>query len=86
MSKQLPWKPENIALLGTAPDPAIAKRLGVTITEVREARKRLRILPSTNKLKWGETELALLRSYSDQEVAKITGRKVDEVAAKRRSL
>ena len=86
MSKQLSWKPENIALLGTASDPAIAKRLGVTITEVREARKLFGILPSTNKFKWGETELALLRSYSDQEVAKITGRKVDEVAAKRRSL
>ena len=84
------WTRKRLALLGTNSDGAIAKRLGITPSQVFLQRNR-RGIPAFESLhhgrcNWGQTELGLFRSYTDQEIAKLTGRSVNEVAAKRRAL
>jgi hypothetical protein len=84
------WTHERIALLGSDSDYAIAKRLGISPSEVflQRSRRGIRAFASMHRgeCKWGQTELGLFRNYSDQEIAKLTGRSVKEVAAKRKSL
>jgi hypothetical protein len=84
------WTAARVALLGTASDYAIAKRLGVALQTVSAQRKKLGIArfgsPPGTKGRWGQTELGLLRSCDDTEFARITGRPLEEIAAKRREM
>ena len=83
-----PWTAAEEALLGTAPDPMIAKRLRRTRIGVTQRRSLLKIAAFgwgqySTPIKWGITELSLLGRYPDKNVAKITGRSLAEVKAKR---
>jgi hypothetical protein len=87
MPRRRIWKKSEIALLGTAPDAAIAKRLNVSSATVCKLRNELRIPAHRGQLRgWGTTELGMLGRYSDAEIAKITNRPVAEVTAKRTTL
>ena len=79
------WMTDRIALLGTASDAVVAKRLGISALKVYTERANRRI-PAYNRYRWGQTELALFRSYTDEEIAKMTGRSVTEIGGKRREL
>jgi hypothetical protein len=84
------WTREKIALLGKDTDGVIAKRLGISPSEVflQRSRRGIRAFETLRhgRWKWGQTELALLRNYTDREIAKLTGRSLKEIAAKRRSI
>jgi hypothetical protein len=82
------WTPVEIALLGTAPDTEIAKRLDVSASAVARKRTQLGIAPrSTQGLtRWGLTEMSMLGRYCDSQVAELTGRPLKEVVAKREML
>jgi len=87
MPRRRIWKKTEIALLGTAPDAAIAKRLHVSSATVCKLRNELRIPAHRGQFRgWGTTELGMLGRYSDAEIAKITNRPVAEVTAKRTTL
>ena len=87
MPRRRIWKKTEIALLGTAPDAAIARRLKVSSATVCKLRNHLRIPAHRGQLRgWGTTELGMLGRYSDAEIARITNRPVAEVTAKRTSL
>src|SRR4051794_21340007 len=87
MPRRRIWKKSEIALLGTAPDAAIAERLKVSSATVCKLRNELRIPAHRGQTRgWGTTELGMLGRYSDAEIAKITNRPVTEVIAKRASL
>jgi len=89
MRSKIIWTPAAIALLGTASDAAIAKKLGCSMSAVTDRRGKLGI-PShgraTGACKWGQCDLNMLGRYPDEEVAKITGRSLREVIAKRHEL
>jgi len=79
------WTSAAIALLGTATDAEIAKKLGCSNTTVRNKRIELGIASygrARGVCKWGQSELSMLGRYADDDVAKITGRKLSEVIAK----
>ena len=84
-----PWTTAEEALLGTAPDPVIAKRLGRTRIAITQRREVLGIAAfrlgsiTRRRLNGARTELALLGRYPDKHVAKLTGRSLAQVKAKR---
>ena len=77
------WKPEEAALLGTATDIEIAKRLGRTAYSVRRNRiyRGIPCIPSANL--WSPEEIALLGTAPDAEIAKRIGRSVSSVIGAR---
>jgi len=81
------WTPEQSALLGTAPDADIARRLGRTVTAITLRRSRLGIPNPHNQFRpFTAEEISLLGKFSDEEVARKTGRPAGSVSAKRRLL
>jgi hypothetical protein len=84
-----PWTHAEIALFGTAPDAAIAKRLGTTKLAITVGRS-LRGIPAFSraiKRPWGNLELSLLRdNHTDSSLARMLNRGVDEITEKRREL
>lgn len=80
------WTKATDALLGTATDAEIARRIGVTILSVLKRRRKLGIPPfqSPNITKnWGQSELGMLGLLPDEEVAKLLNRPVEAVRRKR---
>ncbi|WP_165227539.1 hypothetical protein [Aquisphaera insulae] len=78
------WTDEEIALLGTAPDPIIAKRLGIPRHNVESKRRRLGIPGILNR--WTDEEIALLGTDSDAVIARRLGRPAVGVRDKREKL
>ena len=78
------WKPEEIALLGTARDREVAGKLGRTTAAVRVKRQSLGIGSYVDR--WSQGEIALLGTDTDRAVAKKLGRKPFSVAHQRRLL
>jgi hypothetical protein len=87
MPRRRIWKKSEIALLGTAPDAAIARQLKLSSATVCKLRNELRIPAHRGQLRgWGTTELGMLGRFSDAEIAKTTNRPLADVVAKRNSL
>ncbi len=91
MARPYPWKPEDDALIGTAPDSAIGKRLGVTDKCVQRRRYRLGIEPFVKhapgrSVDWTEAALALLGQMSDGELGRRLGLSPKIVRAQRNRL
>ena len=78
------WTDEEIALLGTDTDPAIAERLGIAPHVVEGKRRRLGIAGVVNR--WTDAEIALLGTRTDREIAEILGRHTATVRQKRELL
>jgi hypothetical protein len=76
------WTAEDIALLGTADDEEVARRIGRTPNAVRVMRDRLGI-PRPAGGRWRDDELALLGRLPDREVARRLGRSLQSVTQKR---
>ena len=79
------WTAEEIALLGTAPDEEVARRVGRTLNAVRFMRDRLGISRPAGG-RWRGEELVLLGTLPDREVARKLGRSLQSVAQKRTKL
>jgi hypothetical protein len=84
LSPRHEWTAEEIALLGTDSDPAIAKRLGLSRHVVYDQRRRLGIPRIPNR--WTDAEIARLGTASDPDVAHQLGRSVNSVRNKRLQL
>jgi hypothetical protein len=82
---QYRWRPEEIALLGSAPDEEIAAWLGRTVNAVRTRRQMLRILHRPNQA-WQPHEIELLGTAPDVQIATRLGRSEWSVNSKRRKL
>ncbi len=78
------WTDEEVALLGTDTDGAIAQRRGVPPHVVEGKRRRLNIPGVLDR--WGAEEVALLGTRKDREVASLTGRTTAAVRRKREML
>jgi hypothetical protein len=76
------WTEEDLALLGTAPDAEVARRIGRTANAVRVMRDRLGI-PRPAGGRWRDGDLALLGTLPDREVARRLGRSLSSVTQKR---
>lgn len=84
-----PWTPEEVALLGTMSDGAVAMELGITKGMVTWKRTRAGIPPFRAKRRvyqWTEAKLSLLGKMPDREVARISGFSVSSVQRKRTAL
>ena len=82
------WRPEEVALLGTAPDHEIAKRLRRTMDAVQQKRTELGI-PTFSRSpfrRWTAEEGALLGAAPDEEIAARIGRSLEAVRTRRRRL
>lgn len=77
------WLPEEVALLGTAPDAEIAALLARTVEGVARRRSQLAIAPWRSP-PWGPEELALLGTAPDSEVAARLGCSADHLGYRRR--
>jgi hypothetical protein len=78
------WTDDEIALLGTDTDRAIANRLGIPVRSVESKRRRLGILRPRES--WTEQELALLGTEPDDRLALKLGRPVSAIQRKRTQL
>jgi hypothetical protein len=76
------WTAEEVALLGTAPDEEVARRIGRTPNAVRVMRDRLGI-PRPAGGRWREEDMALLGVLPDREVARKLRRSLQSVTQKR---
>ena len=76
------WTAEETALLGTAPDAEVARRIGRTPEAVRVMRDR-RGIPRPAGGRWRDEDLALLGTLPDSEVARRLGRSLSSVTQKR---
>jgi hypothetical protein len=84
------WTAEQLALLGTDHDEAVAKRLGRTLSAVTSKRVALKVpafsgWPGGGR-GWMEEELALLGTMPDAELAERIDRTPGSVAQKREAL
>lgn len=91
------WTPQNIGLLGTMTDQAVADKIGGKADAIREKRLALGIKafkPKASPVKgkprpnfnWTEQAIALLGTKPDKQVAQELGLATTTVALKRRSL
>lgn len=78
------WTEEQIVLLGTDTDTAIAKRLGLPQYTVENKRRRLGIPGFLEP--WRPAEIALLGKMTDRRVAQRIVRSVEAVRTKRQKL
>jgi hypothetical protein len=76
------WTEEDLALLGTAPDEEVARRIGRTANAVRVMRDRLGI-PRPAGGRWRDGDMALLGTLPDREAARRLGRPLKSVTQKR---
>jgi hypothetical protein len=82
---QYRWRPEEIALLGSAPDKVIAARLGRTVKAVRTRRQMVGILRRPYRA-WQPHEIELLGTAPDVEIAARLDRSEWSVNTQRRKL
>jgi hypothetical protein len=75
------WTAEQVALLGTDHDAAIAERLGVARHVIENKRRRLGIPGIVER--WTDGEVGLLGTRTDREVASQLGRQTAAVRRKR---
>ena len=75
------WTEEEIALLGTESDGAVARRLGLPQYTIENKRRRLR-LPSLPRC-WTRKDIALLGTAIDREVGHKLGKSGAAVRRKR---
>ena len=86
------WSAKELALLGAAPDPEVAKRTGRSLDAVNKRRNSLGRAALTEgprgarTLFWNATDKALIGVLPDPEVAKRTGRSLMAVREGRRKL
>jgi hypothetical protein len=76
------WTEEEITLLGQLPDAKIARKIGRTVSAVRQKREELG-RPNPTTTRWNAEGLALLGTMPDDEVAKRLGRSVASITQKR---
>src|SRR5205823_2260616 len=82
-----PWTVEEDRLLGTRPDPEVARLLGRTAEAVRQRRSAFGIAPSHPKIRpWTELELKALGTKPDEELAAELGRTGKAIEGQRRIL
>ena len=78
------WTGEELALLGTDTDRAIAQRLGIPMKVVRRERDRLGI--SGISQRWKEHEIALLGTAPDSQLVATIGKSASAITQKRDKL
>ncbi|MFL6202925.1 MAG: hypothetical protein ACJ76J_27475 [Thermoanaerobaculia bacterium] len=78
------WQPEEIALLGTAPDSEVARQVGRSALAVLT--KRLALGMRVGRRFWQPEEIALLGTAMDKQVAARLGRSTRAVLTKRLAL
>jgi hypothetical protein len=76
------WTEDEIALLGQLPDAEVARKIGRTVSAVRQKREELGI-PNPTTTHWNAEGIALLGTLPDAEVAQRLGRSVASVTRKR---
>ena len=91
-----PWTEDELPLLGTMTDHALALRLSRSVNAVRIMRLRRGVAPHPDQRTWRdapgagrpwtEAEDQLVRTLSPQEAAERTGRPVTAIWARRRKL
>ncbi len=83
------WTDKRVALLGTAPDGAIARRLGISQTVVAIKRQELRIpshVPWAAPVSWTPEMDALLGRISDLEISRRYGIRTPAIRNRRKAL
>ena len=75
------WTDDEIALLGTQSDAAIARRLGLTEAVVYNQRRRLGIARPVER--WSDDQIRLLGTAPDAEIARRLGKNEAAVRGKR---
>jgi hypothetical protein len=75
------WTDDEIALLGTQSDAAIARQLGLTEAVVYNQRRRLRIARPVER--WSDDQIRLLGTATDAEIARRLGKNEAAVRGKR---
>ena len=78
------WKEEELALVGTGSDRAVAKALGLPINLVTQKRRCLGILLLAQR--WKEHEIALLGTAPDSQLARMLGKSASAIQRKREKL
>ena len=84
-ARNRPWKEEEIKLVGTDTDRAIAKRLGRSLASVLNMRRKVGIEYRSSNA-WRAEEDAILGKVADAEAARRLGRSRGAVAHRRRRL
>ncbi len=80
------WQKWELALIGTAPDNAVARKIGRSVVSVRKKRYSLG-LPCVPLVKpWTPAEIALLGKLPDKEIARRVGKRYSTVQLKRTQL
>jgi hypothetical protein len=71
--KRHPWTRKHIAMLGTIPDAALAKKLGMAVATVLKKRQKLGIPASrpAKPIDWNRDLIATLGKLPDRDVAKL---------------
>lgn len=82
------WTCRRIAMLGTIPDSALSRKLGLSIGTVLKKRQTLGIAASrpAKSIDWNREVIAMLGKVPDGEVARIHGMNILSVQKKRVSL
>lgn len=87
--KGRPWKPNELAMLGTVSDPAASDILDRKVESVKAARKRRRISSYYTRQrikKWCNDDLKVFDQHKDTAVAKLLRLNQYEVAWRRAEL
>ena len=82
------WRPEETALIGTAPDENLAELLGRSVSSVTKRRLYLerKHRAALKNRPWSEEDIKLLGTATDAQVAQKTGRTPRQVAFMRRAM
>lgn len=86
--KAYAWTRKHIAKLGTIPDAALARRIGLSVGTVLKKRQALGIPASrpAKSINWTPAVIAMLGKFPDGEIARFHGMNVLSVQKKRVSL
>lgn len=84
LTPQRRWTDDEIALLGTDTDRAIANALGLPINVITNKRARLGI--SCLAQRWKEHEIALIGTAPDSQLARTLGKSASAIRRKRENL
>lgn len=83
------WNAKSEKLLGTMPDSALAKVLGIGTSAARQARQRRGIPPfcasSAKRPEWTARAIKLLGLIPDKEIARLLNCSINAVSKKRRA-
>lgn len=79
------WTEEELALLGTASDDEVARRLRRTVGAIKNARLKFRIA-ALRPNGWTDQEISLLGTGTDSQIGIAIGRSAAAVAKKRMSM